>query len=71
MPEFKEGDVVQVKSGGPPMTIIALDTSSGEATCRWGEGRKATVDIFDVVALQCIAQLKPTRKSVRPRPGNA
>ena len=52
MPAFKEGDVVQLKSGGPQMTIIVLDTSSGEATCSWLEGRKPTEDIFDVVALE-------------------
>jgi uncharacterized protein YodC (DUF2158 family) len=28
MPAFKEGDVVQLKSGGPKMTIVVLDTSS-------------------------------------------
>ena len=47
MPEFKEGDVVQLKIGGPKMTIIALDTSSGEATCSWFAGRKPNEDIFD------------------------
>jgi len=43
------------------MTMIALDTSSGEATCRWCAGRKLTEDIFAVAALACIAQPKPTR----------
>jgi uncharacterized protein YodC (DUF2158 family) len=56
MPAFKEGDIVQLKSGGPKMTIIALDTSSGEATCSRLEGRKPTEDIFDVVALELIAE---------------
>jgi uncharacterized protein YodC (DUF2158 family) len=45
MPAFKEGDVVQLKSGGPTMTIIALDNSSGEATCSWWEGRKSVVSL--------------------------
>jgi uncharacterized protein YodC (DUF2158 family) len=70
MPEFKEGDVVQLKSGGPKMTIIALDNSSGEATCSWCEGRKPNEDIFDVVALELIAQQKPTSNSFRLRPRN-
>jgi uncharacterized protein YodC (DUF2158 family) len=56
MPEFKEGDVVQLKSGGPKMTIIVLNNSSGEATCSWCEGRKPHEDIFDVVALELITQ---------------
>ena len=71
MPEFKEGDIVQLKSGGPTMTIIALDHSSGEATCSWCEGRKPTEDIFDVVALALIAQPKPTRDRFRLRPHHA
>ena len=67
MPEFKEGDVVQLKSGGPTMTIIALDNSSGEATCSWLEGRKSTEDIFDVIALALIPKQKPTSDSFRLR----
>jgi uncharacterized protein YodC (DUF2158 family) len=70
MPEFKEGDVVQLKSGGPTMTIIALDHSSGEATCSWCEGRKPTEDIFDVVALVLITKQKSTRENFRLRPRN-
>ena len=71
MPEFKEGDVVQLKSGGPTMTIIVLDNSSGEATCSWLEGRKPTEDIFDVVALALSTKQKPPRESFRLRPRNA
>ena len=70
MPAFKEGDVVQLKIGGPKMTIIALDTSSGEATCSWFAGRKPNEDIFDVVALELITQQKPTSDSFRLRSRN-
>jgi uncharacterized protein YodC (DUF2158 family) len=70
MPAFKEGDVVQLKSGGPTMTIIALDTSSGEATCSWWEGRKSTEDIFDVVALELSTKQQPPREGFRLRPRN-
>jgi uncharacterized protein YodC (DUF2158 family) len=70
MPAFKEGDVVQLKSGGPTMTIIALDTSSGEATCSWLEGRKPTEDIFDVVALELSTKQQPPREGFRLRPRN-
>jgi uncharacterized protein YodC (DUF2158 family) len=68
MPEGKEGDVVQCKSGGPQMTIIALDYASGEAICRWFEGRKPTEDIVDVVALACITTQTSTRERFRLRP---
>ena len=70
MPEFKEGDVVQLKSGGPTMTIIVLDNSSGEATCSWFEGRKPTEDIFDVVALELSTKQQPKSESFRLRPRN-
>jgi uncharacterized protein YodC (DUF2158 family) len=70
MPAFKEGDVVQLKSGGPTMTIIALENSSGEATCSWLEGRKPTEDIFDVVALELSPKQQPTSQSFRLRPRN-
>jgi uncharacterized protein YodC (DUF2158 family) len=70
MPEFKEGDVVQLKSGGPTMTIIVLDNSSGEATCSWLEGRKPTEDIFDVVTLELSTKQKPPRESFRLRQRN-
>ena len=58
MPEFKEGDIVQLKSGGRKMTIIVLDKASGEATCSWFEGKKPHEDIFDVVALALAAEQK-------------
>ena len=70
MHEFKEGDVVQLKSGGPQMTIIVLDNSSGEATCSWLEGRKPTEDIFDVVALELSTKQQPTSESLPLRPRN-
>ena len=53
MPEFKEGDMVQLKSGtGPTMTIASLENAAGEATCMWVEGKKTQEDIFDLVALE-------------------
>ena len=58
MPEFNEGDIVQLKNGSRKMTIIVLDTSLGEATCRWFEGKKPHEDIFDVVALALVAEQK-------------
>ena len=55
MPEFKEGDVVQLKSGtGPTMTIASLENSAGEAICVWVEGKKTQEDIFDLVALELL-----------------
>ena len=58
MPEFNEGDIVQLKNGGRQMTIVVLDKSWGEATCSWFEGKKPHEDIFDVVALELVMQKK-------------
>jgi uncharacterized protein YodC (DUF2158 family) len=67
MHEFKEGDVVQVKSGpGPTRTIASLEHAAGEATCVWGEGKKTQEDIFDLVALEFVKKRKPDRR-VHPR----
>ena len=66
MHEFKEGDVVQLKSGtGPTMTIASLENAAGEATCMWVEGKKTQEDIFDLVALALVRQ-KPERR-ISPR----
>ena len=32
---FKTGDVVQLKSGGPRMTVGAAEASSGAILCHW------------------------------------
>ena len=63
MPEFKEGDVVQLKSGtGPTMTITSLEHAAGEAICVWVEGKKTQEDIFDLVALEVVNKQKPERR---------
>ena len=69
MPEFKEGDVVQLKSGtGPTMTIASLEHAAGEAMCVWAEGNKTQEDIFDLVALALVQQKPERRMSPRRRP---
>jgi len=68
MHEFKEGDVVQLKSGtGPTMTIASLENSAGEAICVWVEGKKTQEDIFDLVALEEVKQQPDRRMYPRGR----
>jgi uncharacterized protein YodC (DUF2158 family) len=43
--EFQPGDVVQLKSGGPPMTIDEVRTD-GTLLCQWFVGSKKFVDVF-------------------------
>ena len=38
MENFKKGDVVRFKSGGPRMTILAINGS--EITCQWFDDKK-------------------------------
>ena len=39
MEEFKIGQVVQLRSGGPKMTIHSL-VSDGDVVCQWFEGNE-------------------------------
>ena len=46
------GDVVQLKSGGPAMTVT--DADPREAQCRWFDGSKNMVAVFPQGALQAV-----------------
>jgi uncharacterized protein YodC (DUF2158 family) len=46
---FKPGDTVRLKSGGPAMTVVAVE---GERiTCDWFEGSKKHEDTFPAAGL--------------------
>lgn len=55
--EFKAGDVVQLKSGGPKMTVESIDNYSYtaepdlKAKCVWFEGTKQHDSLFALAAL--------------------
>ena len=68
MEQLQRDDIVELKGGGPKMTILSLDGASGEAMCLWFEGKNRNEEIFDVGALRKIHQQKPTMHSVRLRP---
>lgn len=52
--EFKVGEVVQLKSGGPKMTIARFEDINGvsNAVCGWFNGNKKEVGTFPVGMLQ-------------------
>ena len=55
--QFSVGDVVELKSGGPTMTIIAATPPSGSNnewyyTCAWFAGEKADQGTFAASALR-------------------
>ena len=43
--EFKTGDTVQLKSGGPIMTVNSIE-KNGEICCQWFLGGKVEVGFF-------------------------
>jgi uncharacterized protein YodC (DUF2158 family) len=54
---FKAGDVVQLKSGGPDMTIEDIDkygpgTTTDSAKCVWFEGMKRKDGLFELATLR-------------------
>lgn len=58
--EFKAGDVVQLKSGGPKMTINQIGkygkgSTQDQAKCVWFEGSKKVEDVFELHSLMTAA----------------
>jgi uncharacterized protein YodC (DUF2158 family) len=51
MENFKEGDVVQLKSGGPKMTVKTMHTD-GDVYCQWFSGSKLQDGYFKPHSLQ-------------------
>ena len=54
--EFEAGDVVQLKSGGPKMTVntigkFGMDSTRDEAKCVWFEGAKRMEALFELPTL--------------------
>jgi uncharacterized protein YodC (DUF2158 family) len=57
MNDFKVGDVVQLKSGGPLMTVHSIGDYSPTGPnpgllCVWFDGNKKVEDIFDPRAVE-------------------
>ncbi|HYF47871.1 MAG TPA: DUF2158 domain-containing protein [Planctomycetota bacterium] len=50
MAVFKEGDLVQLKSGGPKMTVV-LDQGGGTLICKWFVGGKLNSGQFSADSL--------------------
>jgi len=53
--QFKPGDTVQLKSGGPIMTVTKIEPSiggNGRALCEWFDGKHVPQNrYFEIVAL--------------------
>jgi len=62
---FNAGDIVQLKSGGPSMTVEGPDENDdSRIVCAWFEGKKRNVSSFLPVTLK---KYEEQKKSL-PRP---
>jgi uncharacterized protein YodC (DUF2158 family) len=50
---FDVGDVVQLNSGGPLLTVQSIEID--HATVRWGEGQKLKTEKLPVSMLKCVS----------------
>ena len=56
---FKDGDVIMLKSGGPPMTISEIDHKTNTATCEWFDtDNKPHKAVFNVKTLKAFVPPK-------------
>ncbi len=71
--EFKPGDIVQLKSGSPKMTVTSVGTILGvpRAWCTWSEGGKSQSEVFPVESLERVdpimTKIKAALSRWRPR----
>ena len=60
------GDVVMLKSGGPPMTIEDIDkfqySEHDKALCSWFEGKQRKSDVFELSSLEKVDRDHPPRR---------
>ena len=58
MEDFEIGDVVQLRSGGPKMTVHGL-VSDGDVVCKWFEGNEVREESFPKDTLKKIELVAP------------
>jgi uncharacterized protein YodC (DUF2158 family) len=65
---FNVGDTVQLKSGGPRMTVTGIGDHHGVMSvwCDWFIASKKETDVFPIDALKAVGDLKPVNVR-RPR----
>lgn len=52
--KLKIGDIVQLKSGGPEMTVSELPDEYNGYVCQWFAGKKLERGIFEPEAIQLV-----------------
>lgn len=61
---FKPGDVVQLKSGGPRMTVESI-RAGGRVICEWFTGDRREVSGFEPAALVKVPDEMKTVRGLR------
>jgi len=61
---FNKGDIVQLKSGGPKMTVKWCEDQHGEMTalCQWFDGAKRSEETFAPETLKKVEDKEPPMK---------
>lgn len=62
MANYEEGDIVQLKSGGPKMTYGGRTDSQGRLYCQWFAGSKLEYGWFQPGMLKAATDEKPTKE---------
>ncbi|MFC1793050.1 YodC family protein [Planctomycetota bacterium] len=64
MPEFKEGIIVQLKSGGPKMTCTGKMSplDEGDVSCQWFAGSKLESGWFPPNSLTFVKESESKKK---------
>jgi uncharacterized protein YodC (DUF2158 family) len=60
--EFRIGAVVQLKSGGPMMTITSIEADSQAACTTWFDGTRKETGTFPLETLRVQEQRPPSRQ---------
>jgi uncharacterized protein YodC (DUF2158 family) len=55
---FSKGDVVEMKSGGPRMTVVDVE-GGGTVHCAWFDGSDQRKDSFDAETLKSASKRGP------------
>ena len=63
--QFKAGDTVQLRSGGPIMSVASVDAISGMVFCTWQERGQTTTKEFAPGTLKLVSPPKPIRVARR------
>jgi uncharacterized protein YodC (DUF2158 family) len=65
---FKRGDVVRLKSGGPPMTVDEKGQYGDELVCHWFDGKTPMSREFAPDLLERCEPDRPATEPFVPRP---